>query len=106
MASIRIPTPLRTYVGGLRDVPVSGSNVREALADLTAQYPALKPHLYDGESRLRPFVNLFLGEHNVQDLQGFETQLEADSSLMLVPSIAGGSAYATLGATCAVFLRG
>lgn len=90
MASIRIPTPLRAYTDGRSEVVVSGGSVREAMADLTRQYPALEPHLYDGQAGLRPFVNVFLGELNIHDLQGLDTQLGANSRLMLVPSIAGG----------------
>jgi molybdopterin converting factor small subunit len=39
---------------------------------------------------MRPFVNLFLGEHNVKDLDGLATPVSEDSRLLLVPSIAGG----------------
>ena len=90
MTSIRIPTPLRAYTDGQSEVAVSGRSVRDAMADLTRQYPALEPHLYDSQAGLRPFVNVFLGELNIQDLQGLDTQLEPNSRLMLVPSIAGG----------------
>ena len=35
MPVLRIPTPLRAYTNGQSDVTVSGSNISEALADLT-----------------------------------------------------------------------
>jgi adenylyltransferase/sulfurtransferase len=57
---------------------------------LVAQYPALKPHLYNGDGQLRPFVNLFLNRKNIRDLQGLETPLAEEDELMLIPSIAGG----------------
>jgi sulfur-carrier protein adenylyltransferase/sulfurtransferase len=40
---------------------------------------------------LRNFVNLFLGENNIKDLQGLETPLNEGDTLRLIPSIAGGS---------------
>ncbi len=40
MPVLRIPTPLRTYTNGQSDVIVNGSNISDALTDLTAQYPA------------------------------------------------------------------
>jgi molybdopterin converting factor small subunit len=58
--------------------------------DLVGRYPALKPHLYNGDGNLRPFVNLFLGEDNIKDLQGIETPLQAEDRLLLIPSVAGG----------------
>jgi molybdopterin converting factor small subunit len=90
MPSIRIPTPLRTYTEGQSEVAVQGGSVAEALSDLVSQYPSLKPHLFNGSDGLRPFVNLFLNEENVRELQGLETPLQSGDRLMLIPSIAGG----------------
>ena len=90
MAVLKIPTPLRSYTGGKADVNVTGGNVAEAMQSLVEQYPTLKPHLFNGDGRLRPFVNLFLGENNVNDLQGLQTPLSEDARVLLVPSIAGG----------------
>jgi adenylyltransferase/sulfurtransferase len=64
--------------------------VSEALDDLLMNYPALQPHLLNGQGELRPFVNLFLGEENIKDLQGVETPLDEGDRLILIPSIAGG----------------
>ena len=90
MTTLRIPTPLRTYTSGKSEVDVNGANISEALADLTAQFPAIKPHLFNEKDELRPFVNLFVGEHNIKDLQGVETPIKDGDKLMLIPSIAGG----------------
>ena len=90
MTILKIPTPLRHYTAGQAEVTVSGANVAEAMRDLVVQYPALEPHLYDGSSELRAFVNLFLGEDNIKDLQGLETPLSDEDTLRPIPSIAGG----------------
>ena len=90
MPTLRIPTPLRSYTSGQSEVPVQGQTVAEAVADLVGQFPALQPHLYNGTGALRPFVNLFIGEENVKDLQGLATPLKEDDRLLLIPSIAGG----------------
>ncbi len=90
MAVLKVPTPLRSYTNGQAEVNVAGSNVAEAMEHLVQQYPTLRPHLYNGDGQLRPFVNLFLGENNVKDLQGLQTPLEPNARLVLIPSIAGG----------------
>jgi molybdopterin converting factor small subunit len=90
MPSLRIPTPLRTYTDGQAELDLQGSNVAEVMDDLVVRHPALRPHLFNGDGQLRPFVNLFLDEDNVKDLQGMETPLKAGDRLMLIPSIAGG----------------
>jgi adenylyltransferase/sulfurtransferase len=90
MPSIRIPTPLRSYVGGQVEVPVQGQTVAQALDSLTNQHPSLRKHLFSDAGELRAFVNLFLDEHNIKDLQGLATPLAEADRLMLIPSIAGG----------------
>jgi adenylyltransferase/sulfurtransferase len=91
MTTLKIPTPLRYYTGGQAEVSVSGSTVAAAMRDLVEQYPTLEQHLYNGRGEMRAFVNLFLGENNIKDLQGLETPLNEGDTLRLIPSIAGGS---------------
>lgn len=90
MPVIRIPTPLRSYTAGQAEVSVTGQNVGQAMESLVALHPTLRPHLYNRDGQLRPFVNLFLNEDNIKDLQGLETPLQEGDRLMLIPSIAGG----------------
>ncbi len=90
MPKIKIPTPLRYYTDQQAEVTVQASTVAAAMQALVAQYPALKPHLYNGDGQLRPFVNLFLNRKNIRDLQGLETPLDEKDELMIIPSIAGG----------------
>jgi adenylyltransferase/sulfurtransferase len=91
MTTLKIPTPLRYYTDGKAEVVVNGPNVAVAMRDLVEQYPTLEKHLYNGNGDLRNFVNLFLGENNIKDLQGLETPLNDGDTLRLIPSIAGGS---------------
>jgi adenylyltransferase/sulfurtransferase len=90
MPVLRIPTPLRAYTNGQSDVTVNGANISEALSDLTTQYPTIKPHLFNDGGDLRPFVNLFVGENNIKDLQGVDTPVRDGEKIILIPSIAGG----------------
>ena len=90
MPVLKIPTPLRSYTNGQVEVTLSGSNVSEVMHQLVEKYPTLKPHLYNGDGQLRPFVNLFVGENNINDLQGLDTPLENNTRIILIPSIAGG----------------
>ena len=90
MPTLRIPSPLRPYTSGLSEVNVQGQTIGQALGDLTRQYPALQPHLFNGDGRVRPFVNLYLREENVKEMQGLETPVTDDDRILLIPSIAGG----------------
>jgi molybdopterin converting factor small subunit len=90
MPTIRIPTPLRPYVGGNTEVAVSGETVGAALSDLTARHPDLRKHLYTDGGELRAFVNVFLGQDDVRHLQGENTPVKEADQLRIVPSVAGG----------------
>ena len=90
MAILKIPTPLRSYTGGQVEVTLEGQTVGDAMGQLVQKYPTLRPHLYNGDGQLRPFVNLFVGRDNIRDLQGLQTLLDPQARLLLVPSIAGG----------------
>jgi len=89
MPIIRIPTPLRPYSGGNSSVTVAGETVGSALADLTEQHPDLRPHLFEGD-KLRSFVNIYLNQEDVRYLEGEETTVNEDDTLLIIPSIAGG----------------
>jgi adenylyltransferase/sulfurtransferase len=90
MITLKIPTPLRTYTNGQTEISVQGGTVATAMNDLVTQFPALRPHLFNGKAELRPFVNLFINSENIKDLHGLDTPLEDGDRLMLIPSIAGG----------------
>jgi molybdopterin converting factor small subunit len=91
MSNIRIPTPLRAYTGGEKEVPVSGDTVGEAMKELTRQFPSVRTHLFDNGEQLRPYVNVFLNDEDVRNLAGEDTPIRAGDRLMIIPSIAGGS---------------
>lgn len=90
MATIRIPTPLRSYTGSQAEISVTGDTVGAALSDLTRRHPALRQHLYADNGELRAFVNIFLNEEDIRHIRGADTPIKEQDRLMIVPSIAGG----------------
>ena len=90
MPIIRIPTPLRFYTNGQSEIPTSGKTVAEVLDQLFSEHGELKKHMVDENGQLRRFVNLFVNEENIRDLNGLDTELKDADRLMIVPSIAGG----------------
>jgi molybdopterin converting factor small subunit len=88
---IHIPTPLRQYVGKQPTIDVRATTVRDALAQLTAQHPDLKRHLYTDDGKLRAFVNVYLNDEDIRYLDGKENApVKESDNLSIIPSIAGG----------------
>ena len=90
MPTIRIPTPLRQYTQNQSAVAVEGDTAGAALEQLAQQYPQLRQHLFEN-GKLRSFVNVFLNEEDIRYLDGEETELAQNDTLMIIPSIAGGA---------------
>ena len=91
MTEIRIPPVLRPEAAGNRTVAVDASTVREALGRLVAEYPALESRVLDGEG-VPSFLNVFVDGDDVRLLDGLETPVEATSTILLLPAVAGGRA--------------
>jgi cysteine synthase B len=92
--TVRIPAPLRPYVGGVGELHVVAATVRDALQLLGRSHPGLCERILDGDARLRGFVNLFVGDQDVRALQGLDTPVADGNVLTIVPAVAGGAAIA------------
>jgi molybdopterin converting factor small subunit len=90
MSKVRIPPMLRDEVGGAREVPAEGENVRELLDDLMDRFPALRAQLVrDGE--IAQFVNVYVEGEDVRTLNGLDTPVDPGQTVILLPAMAGGS---------------
>ncbi|MGH9835526.1 MAG: ubiquitin-like small modifier protein 1, partial [Blastocatellia bacterium] len=96
MPSIFIPTALRQYAGGQVSVNVEATQIGEALAQLTAQFPDLQKHLFDASGKLRSFVNIYVNDEDIRHLQKEDTEIKETDEISIVPSIAGGAPSATV----------
>jgi sulfur-carrier protein len=90
MTTIRIPPTLRVETGGERQVPASGDTVRELLDDLIARFPGLRTQLVEDDS-IASFVNVYVEGEDVRTLNGLDTPVDAGSTVILLPAMAGGS---------------
>lgn len=91
MPTVIIPTPLRKFTGNQSRIQVNGQNVQEVLNDMSLQFPEMKKHLLDEHGQIRNFINIFVGEHDIRDLQSAETNVNAETTISIVPAIAGGA---------------
>lgn len=85
-----IPTPLRQFADGQSEIEVEAKTAGEALEKLTAEHGELRKHLYK-DDELRSFVNVYVGEEDIRDLDGTDTKVADGGEVLIVPSIAGGN---------------
>ena len=91
MATIRIPPVLRPSVGGEREVTAAGTNVGEVLEALASAHPGTKDQLFAPEGGLNRYVNVYVNDEDVRVLDGLETSVADNDTLVILPAMAGGT---------------
>jgi sulfur-carrier protein len=86
---VRIPPTLRAESEGQARVEANGDTVRDLLEDVGARFPALRERIFRDEG-IAPFVNVYLEGEDVRTLDGLETPVREDATLILLPAMAGG----------------
>ena len=90
MATIKIPPVLRGSVGGEKEVQASGSDVKEVLRSLASQHPATESQLFSEDGELNRYVNVYLNDEDVRVLEGLDTPVKEQDTLVILPAMAGG----------------
>ena len=91
MATVIIPTPLRKFTNNTAKLEVQATTIANTVDELTFNFPDLKKHLLVDNGQIRSFVNIFVGNDDIRNLQQEQTPIQSDSVISIVPAIAGGS---------------
>jgi len=91
MATIIIPTPLRKFTNNTARISIQANNVKGVVNELTFNFPDLKKHLLDEQGNIRSFVNVFVGDEDIRNLQQEQTPIKEETVISIVPAIAGGT---------------
>ena len=75
MATVRIPTPLRTLTGGEDEVQAAGDTVGDVIENLEKNHPGIRERLLDDKG-VRRFVNIYVGEEDIRFFDGPATAAE------------------------------
>ncbi|HET9649359.1 MAG TPA: MoaD/ThiS family protein [Microlunatus sp.] len=89
-ASVRIPTILRSYTGGAKEVDADGSTLAELLDSLESAHPGIKGRVLDENGALRRFVNIYVGDEDVRFVGGLEAPVSDGAKVSIIPAVAGG----------------
>ena len=91
MATVIIPTPLRKFTNNTARLAVSSGTIQDTVNELTLNFPDLKKHLLDESGNIRSYVNIFVGNDDIRNLQQEKTAVKEDTIISIVPAIAGGA---------------
>lgn len=90
MATIRIPTSLRSLTGNKGEVLVAGATVGEVLKNLDKAHPGIGTRVFDEKGAVRRYVNVFLNDEDIRFLGELATPVADGDRITLIPAIAGG----------------
>lgn len=90
MPVLKVPSLMRYYVNNQIEIHLHGDTVGAMIADLVQTYPDIRVHLMDKNGNLRRYINLFVNENNIRDLNDLDTIVREDDRVVLLPSISGG----------------
>ncbi|MEJ2602671.1 MAG: MoaD family protein [Gammaproteobacteria bacterium] len=88
--TVRIPTPLRPFVGDVAVVDADAETVGAALEQIGSRHPGFLQRVLLGPGELRPYVNVFVGAENVRAVSGLDTPLTDGDVISIIPAVAGG----------------
>ncbi len=92
---VQIPTALKQYADNLEKIELEGSTIGVVLSNLVERCPGLKVHLFNEEGILRNFVNVYIDEEDIRNLQKQDTELHGGEVVLIVPAVAGGTGFVT-----------
>jgi molybdopterin converting factor small subunit len=99
---VELPAAL-AEVAGSRVVPLElpqGATVADLVPALADRHPGVGRRVCDETGALRRFVNVYVDDEDVRQTSGLATPLSDGSVVLVLPSIAGGSASAPSAHRC------
>jgi molybdopterin converting factor small subunit len=92
MATVIIPTPLRKFTNNTAKLSIQANSISEMIQKLSTEFPELKKHLLDANGKIPSFINIFVDDDDIRNLQQEQTVVKENTRVSIVPAIAGGSA--------------
>ena len=88
---IHLTGHLGTYTESKVDIEIpQARDILDLLMRLFVIFPALRDRIQDEHDKTRPYVNIFLNEENIRDLQSEKTKVRDGDEVYILPSVAGG----------------
>lgn len=84
---VLIPSPLRSYTRGAAEAAGEGTCVGTVVDSIERQFPGLRFRMIDEQDRIRPHIQIFVGEEKVRALAH---PVRATDRVQIVCALSGG----------------
>ena len=82
---------LRPSVGGEKELTADGGSVGEILRAVASAHPQTASQLFGPDGGLNRYVNVYLNDEDVRVLDGLDTSVSEQDTLVILPAMAGGA---------------
>ncbi len=82
-----VPSQLRGYTGGAKEVEAAGATLAEALADLDRQFPGFRFRVIDEQDRVRQHILIFVGGERCEDVR---ERIPEGAEIFIAGALSGG----------------
>jgi sulfur-carrier protein len=90
MPTVKVPPVLRPKTGGEAEVSASGATVGEVLRAFADAHPETREQLFSDDGELNRYVNVYLNDEDVRVLDGLDTAVSENDTVVILPAMAGG----------------
>jgi MoaD family protein len=90
VSTVKIPPVLRGSVGGAKEIDAEGADVGEVLRALASEHPETQSQLFSEDGQLNRYVNVYLNDEDVRVLDGLDTAVRGEDTIVILPAMAGG----------------
>ncbi|MBQ71749.1 MAG: hypothetical protein CMJ67_02480 [Planctomycetaceae bacterium] len=89
-AEVNLADPLAQLIDGTSRLEVKSGTIRDVLAGIAQEHPALRSAVWPGDSGPSPFLAIFVDDEDYRLRGGLDTEVRPGSILRLLPALSGG----------------
>lgn len=90
--TVYVPTPFRRATGSQDRIQMAAADVAGLLEELERCHEDLRGLMRDEAGAVLPYINIYVNETEIEDLDGLETALRDGDEVAIIPAMAGGAA--------------
>jgi molybdopterin converting factor small subunit len=90
VSTVKIPPVLRSSTSGEKEVAAEGARVGDVLREVAEKHPATRSQLFSEDGELNRYVNVYLNDEDVRVLDGLDTSVGPEDTIVILPAMAGG----------------
>ena len=89
---VHVAGHLKDYTNDAIDLELQKvGDVFDLVLRLNTRFPRFRERILDEHDRIRPYINVYVNEESVKELQGERTKVKDGDIIYILPSVAGGS---------------